>query len=474
MSYLNEDCLRIVLIELKYDLYSLFSCSLVNKFWYCVAIPILWNRNFDDIEISSNSKLYNTIIYLLPVYSKILLINSIDNENITFSNRLTFSNRPLFNYINISSQVPSRFIKNMIETLIKRKDKYGLYKYKKKLLEREVYKLFIKNCKDIKCFYLSTTQPLYQFSGALTCFSQLCVLTINILEVSSTILFEMAKICKNVEDLKLLYYDEEIPGLNRFIDVQTKLKSLRLEFKNVKKKCKELSVAIRRKATTLQEIEISLTVISLSPDFFPSLMNLRCLRLHNSDLLCDESVEMKEWEKYLSISSFPNLQHLETTYLPFNNECLLIEKSNGKILEINISQVPNFVHTKKIINSIVKYCPNLERLTIDVEFKNLDNIKEILLNCNQLRMINLSLYNFNNHNCDKFFEILLKYSSNTLCKIYFSDEWIFTINGLKVFFENWKNWTAETTFAFHKVPLTEEHNKVFKLLAISHFIMIMH
>ncbi|RGB40955.1 hypothetical protein C1646_752721 [Rhizophagus diaphanus] len=452
MSYLNEDCLRIVFIELKYDLKSLYSCILVNKFWYYVAIPILWNRNFDDTEISSNSKLYNTIIYLLPSYSKMLLINNIDNENITFSNR------SLFNYINISPQVPSCFIKNMIETLIKKEDKYGLYK--RNLLEREVYKLFISNCKDIKCFYLNTTQHLYQFPGALTCFSQICVLTINILNVSSTILFGMSKICKNVEDLTILYCDGDIPGLNRFIDVQTKLKSLRLEFNNVKKQCKELSDVIGRKAITLQEVEISLTENSLSPNFFPSLINLRCLRLHNSKILYDGSVEMKEWEKYLSISSFPNLQHLETTYLPFYNDYMLIEKSNGKILEINISQEPDSIYTKKLINSVVKYCPNLERLTIEIEFENLDDIKEIFLNCNQLRMINLSLYNENNFNCDKFFEILLKYSPKTLCKIYFSEEWIFTINGSKSFFENWNNWNAETSFAFYKVPLTDEHNKL--------------
>ncbi|GET54447.1 hypothetical protein GLOIN_2v1473747 [Rhizophagus irregularis DAOM 181602=DAOM 197198] len=142
----------------------------------------------------------------------------------------------------------------MIETLIKKEDKYGLYK--RNLLEREVYKLFISNCKDIKCFYLNTTQHLYQFPGALTCFSQICVLTINVLNVSSTILFGMAKICKNVEDLTILYCDGDIPGLNRFIDVQTKLKSLRLEFNNVKKQCKELSDVIGRKAITLQEVEI--------------------------------------------------------------------------------------------------------------------------------------------------------------------------------------------------------------------------
>ncbi|CAB5204335.1 unnamed protein product [Rhizophagus irregularis] len=198
-----------------------------------------------------------------------LLINNINNENITFSNR------PLFNYINISPQVPSRFVKNMIETLIKKEDKYG----------------------------------------ALTCFSQICVLTINILNVSSTLLFGMAKICKNVEDLTILYCDGDIPGLNRFIDVQTKLKSLRLEL----------------------------------------------IILHNSEILYDGSVEMKEWEKYLSISSFPNLQHLETTYLPFYNDYMLIEKSNGRILEINIaSQEPDYIHTKKLINSVVKYCPDLE------------------------------------------------------------------------------------------------------------------
>jgi hypothetical protein len=468
MSYLIEDCLRIVFTEL--ELNSLYSCILVNRHWCRVAMPILWKRNFDtfDTVISSNSKLYNIIIYLLPKSSKMFLINN----NIILPST-AFSYQPLFNYINFSSQVPSHFIKKMIETLSNEEVKF--------VLEQEIYKLFISNCKNIKYFFLTTTQPLYQFLSAPACFSQLCFLTIDILQVSSTILFGMAIICKNIEELKIIHCDRDIPGLNRFIEVQTKLKSLQLEFNNVGNQCKELSNVIKKKATTLQEVGISSTVISLSPDFLPSLINLRSLRLNNSNVIYDISVEMQEWKKYLSISSFPNLQHFETIDLPFYNDYMLIEKSNGNILEINISQESNSVyHTKKLINTIIKYCPNIERLTIDVEFENLDDIKEILLNCNQLEMINLSLYNDDDLNCDKFFEILIRYSPRTLCKIYFSEEWTFTVNGLKSFFENWKNWKAETLFVFDKVPLTDEHImiirncKVLDLLAISQYIMIIY
>ncbi|GBC09205.1 hypothetical protein RclHR1_08690008 [Rhizophagus clarus] len=460
MLYLIEDCLRIIFNELKYDLNSLYSCILVNRLWCRVAIPILWKRNFDT-EILSYYKLYNAIIYLLPITSKMILINNIDNENI-FPSTI----RPLFNYIRISSQVPSRFIEEMIEALIKKEDKF--VSYKRNLLEQEVYKLFVSNCKDIKHFLLKTTQHLYQFPGASTCFSQLCVLTIDISRVTSTILFGMAIICENIEDLKIFQCDRDIPGLNRLIDVQTKLKSLRLhEFYNTEKQCKELNKVIGKKANTLQEIElVGPSVTSLLPKFLPLLKNLRSLKLCNE--LYDVSEESQEWEKYLSISSFPNLQYLETEYLPFYNDCLLIEKSHGNILEINISQDSNSIYhyTKKLINTIINYNSNIERLIINIKFENFDDIKEIFLNCNQLKMIDLSLYNENNLNCDGFFEILIKYSPKTLCKIYFSDdEWIFTVNGLKSFFENWKNWKAQ--ILFYRVEFTNEHMMViekFKVL----------
>ncbi|PKY20977.1 hypothetical protein RhiirB3_408944 [Rhizophagus irregularis] len=47
------------------------------------------------------------------------------------------------------------------------------YQEKYKILEQEIYKLLISNCKNITDFNWFTTLPLYQYPGASTFFSQL-------------------------------------------------------------------------------------------------------------------------------------------------------------------------------------------------------------------------------------------------------------------------------------------------------------
>ena len=137
------------------------------------------------------------------------------------------------------------------------------------------------------------------------------------------------------------------------------------------------------------------------------------------------------------MSSFPNLQYLKTDW-PFFKEHLLLEKSNGNILEIRIYRNQDPIYTKQLIKSIAKYCPRIEKLSIDIEPDNLGGIKEILLNCTRLKIMVLSTNNDGERNCDELLEILANYSPITLCELSFFENWIFTIEGLEKFFENWR------------------------------------
>src|ERR1051325_4093885 len=138
MSSLVEDCLRIIFSELQEG--SLYSCILVNRFWCQTGVRILWKDPYnDDISnITSEryqkrcNKLYNTMIYLLPVSSKQLLIDN----NVILPSTVS-SNEPLFNYMSFSSVISLEFIRNMSITLTKNEIKCVM-------LEREIFKLFIK------------------------------------------------------------------------------------------------------------------------------------------------------------------------------------------------------------------------------------------------------------------------------------------------------------------------------------------
>ncbi|CAB4385834.1 unnamed protein product [Rhizophagus irregularis] len=78
------------------------------------------------------------------------------------------------------------------------------YQEKYKILEQEIYKLLISNCKNITDFNWFTTLPLYQYPGASTFFSQLRTLDIECNQsLASEKLLGMAQICQNIENLKI-------------------------------------------------------------------------------------------------------------------------------------------------------------------------------------------------------------------------------------------------------------------------------
>src|SRR3954471_6464562 len=94
---LSDDVLRIIIIELRNEQGSLYSCILVNRSWCRIAMPILWQNPFgalDEDDDDSRHKLYNTLSYLLPTPSRQLLLDN--NIDLPLP---TFSKKPLFNYI---------------------------------------------------------------------------------------------------------------------------------------------------------------------------------------------------------------------------------------------------------------------------------------------------------------------------------------------------------------------------------------
>ncbi|EXX58032.1 hypothetical protein RirG_201620 [Rhizophagus irregularis DAOM 197198w] len=195
MSHLVEDCLRIIFTKLQYDSNSLYSCILVNSLWCMIGVQILWKNPYETLNNPSSKKLLNE--------------NNVVTLSIPFS-----TNKPLFNYISFSSKISSELIYNMGLALINEVLNSYEYQEKYKILEQEIYKLLISNCKNITDFNWFTTLPLYQYPGASTFFSQLRTLDIECNQsLDSEKLLGMAQICQNIEILKIWYYGRDIPGL---------------------------------------------------------------------------------------------------------------------------------------------------------------------------------------------------------------------------------------------------------------------
>ena len=200
MTKLNVDCLSFIFNELQRDRKSLHSCLLVNKEWCNIIVPILWKEYSWYSKGESKRKVFNMILSCLSITSKQLL----SDNDINLSSTIPLKSS-LFNYISFCRFPTSKIVDKIIGMVLK--EKFGKIKgnfindNKRNLLEQEIYKLFVSQCKNIKYLQWRTSQPLPLFPGASTCFSQLRSLNIDINFVNSNVLYEMAQICKDLNAL---------------------------------------------------------------------------------------------------------------------------------------------------------------------------------------------------------------------------------------------------------------------------------
>ncbi|CAB5193667.1 hypothetical protein RhiirA5_421194 [Rhizophagus irregularis] len=410
---------------------SLHSCLLVNKKWCHLVVPILWKYSFYEYDKKCNNfetkkKLFSVILSCLSSSSKQLLFDN----GIKLSSMILL--KPLlFNYINFCEFPSNEIVNDIIKSVECKHDK-------RNLLEQEVYKLFISQCKNIKELHWCTLQPLLSFPGALTCFSQIRSLFININFVNSNDLYEMARFCKNLNVLYIVNYSQNHPaGLISLIDAQRNLKSIILYYNtNVKKNHTELGKALLRKNNTLEYLELG-SICLIPPSFLTSFNNLKSITIYN----CEKSKdEIKEFQQYLNISEFPGLESLNVHGLScFKELATLIEKTKGNILQVIIDDVKTVENSGMLIKSISNNCPKIKRLFTYIEPKDFIYIKSLLTNCKNLNEIYLNslntFYDNDDNIGDELLNILIEFSPKSLNYIKIDEGWKYSIETYKRFFE---------------------------------------
>ncbi|RGB28212.1 hypothetical protein C1646_768105 [Rhizophagus diaphanus] len=323
MVQLVADVLLLILNELREDPSSLYSCVLVNKSWFSLAMPILWRSLYYTHKNSiSYKKLFNIISYFLP------------SESLLFKNGFKLpSNRQLiFNYMIFFTHISPTFVNDMVQSVTEKEAK--IYDYKKNLLEEEIYKMIFNNCKNVKCFYWSTNHSLYLFPNAESFFTNLSSLGINLTIMNPTILYGLSRICQNIVTLEINECNRDCLGLFHFINVQTKLQSLCLHFCDVREQLIYLSEAIEGKAATLKRLTIKSSVTSISPKFLLSLRNLEYLVLNNDDNQLYRYTKI--WSYYLGMADFPKLRYFEISCLTNVLENFLILKYTDKFKSMTL------------------------------------------------------------------------------------------------------------------------------------------
>ncbi|PKC00799.1 hypothetical protein RhiirA5_427680 [Rhizophagus irregularis] len=437
MNRLNFDILTLIFVELRKDHKSLHSFLLVNRVWCRLVVPILWRKClYTYIDIKSSKKLSNVILSYLSSSSKQLLLdNNIMLPSTIFSKPLTF------NYISFCKYMNNFIIYNIIDTVFIP----DIEKIKKRnhlnLLKREVCKLFVSQCKNIKKLSWKTFQTLSSFPGAQTCFSQLYSLIIDMNFVNSDSLYEMSQICKDLNQLTICGCSRDIPGLISLIDAQKKLKIVSIIFNTeIEKKmdCEELSRVLAKKGSTINNLTLCSSVGYISHSFLTSLVNLKSLYIyHNYDY--DDYKEVMEFQQYNLINvNFPYLQYLIIEGLTCFKECaILVEKTKGNILSVDVNtiEIPP-MNTGMLIKVIANNCPKIEKLSTYFEFEDLIYAKLLLVNCSNLTYLTFKSLNENYNIGDELVEILIKFSPKSLTKITLKGNWKYSIDVFDRFLES--------------------------------------
>ena len=76
--------------------------------------------------------------------------------------------------------------------------------------------------------------------------------------MNSDTLYELARICRNLNILGIYDHSQDIPGLIALIDAQRNLKTVYIRSNIKKETCEELSKALVRKGNTINELNLSL------------------------------------------------------------------------------------------------------------------------------------------------------------------------------------------------------------------------
>jgi hypothetical protein len=463
MKEINFDCLIQIINEVRNDKKTLHSCVLVNRKWSDIAIPILWKYHPWNIYGSRNklNKFYNILLSFLSTTTKKKLLK---NE-IKLPSTLLLK-PPLFNYLSYCEFPEPEDINGIINMILGRFINVNDKRYL--LFEREIYKLFVKNCKDFKSLTWNTRQPLSLFPGASTIFSQLYSLSIFPDNANSNALYELSKFCKCLNVLSINNCSKDHHGLISLIDAQKNLEKLNIYHNDINRKgnCQELSKALARKGNTIKELYLDLNN-NIPYSFLPSLINLKRIDIFNKDTRED----INEFRHYLTISEFPNLEFLNVRGIYFFEEfSLLIRKSRGNLSHflIDVKTDEYIKNTGILIKEISINCPNIQVLNTLIEPRDFIHVKSLLLNCRKLQDLSFYCINhFVDHDDnigDDLLDILSLYNDNSLFNILISGNWGYSINSLERFFESFreKNLSSFNVIHDRNYYVTDKHKEIIR------------
>ncbi|CAH1760363.1 11554_t:CDS:2 [Entrophospora sp. SA101] len=363
---LPADCLGEIVCHFQGDVTTLYSCILVNRLWCENAVRLLWRDPFRKINESITTS--NDKVALIETYVRCLDLE--DKRKLCLKNNYLFDillkkqghdvqqkqqPPPTFNYIEflrhlsideliIFAPMPNWSIFSNLSKYVKKLQRLEIYllSYPSTPYEAKSIANFIQIQEELVHFKLIYRDRLLASSPILKKFNSFLSPRINDLDGSNTNnnLFNML--------LRNSLITDESRCLPIFLDsLNTKLK-------------------------TLNHLEFS--GISFKGDLTLNLLSN-----------CFKSVESLELNKLPLLHKF---DFSPTANENFENFLSLIARTKNlkEICIYNITDLSSFLYGS-IIENIISYCPNINKLSLPLRREDLPNLLKLLKNCRKLKAL---------------------------------------------------------------------------------------
>ncbi|GBC00960.1 hypothetical protein RclHR1_04010007 [Rhizophagus clarus] len=452
---LLADCLNEIFEYLEEDKATLYSCLLVNRLWCEISIRILWRNVWKFKSTSSfqadqvSSKILDTLITCLPNESKEIL-----HKDCILVSTPT-SKHPLFNYISFCKVLSINEIDQIIQHFLEFQQleltkSLHYYKY---LILHEILKMYMKQVpflRELKYFSTKNISniTLVYFPGSIGCLTNLSVLSCGS-DIHSEFFYQLSQICRNIQSLTIEFEGTVSNGLKDLISSQNGLKDLSLIQSYNSTDWKEIIPSLIKHSNTLIKLKINGGENDGPLSFITRFKNLQELVL-----FFDYNDAFEDF-KELRFVKFSQLQILKLSFgCPTVEIMIKFFENNGK----NLKEFCTCNYDNTLNLAIAKFCPNLKSLFTLFLDNEIETLKTIFNNCQQLESIKVWCGN-GYLNESEFFEVLAYYSPKNFyeLEIYFIEREILS-KDLEKFFNNWKNRIPQKSLSF--IILIEDNDTI--------------
>ncbi|RIA91912.1 hypothetical protein C1645_766330, partial [Glomus cerebriforme] len=335
---------------------------------------MIWRDPLRTCKVKNKRLLLNMFLPLLSKESKEILEKFIKIKIPKFRNYL-------FDYIGFLKYLNLENLHFLIEETL------HLNYIQQDTMKQEVYKLLINRCSSLKHLNIcqSYIPPFQDFPEVKNCFANLHELRCTT-DNDSSYLFELAKICKSIQKLRIDCSNKENPGLIKLIEEQRNLKCfICVNFthnQNQQKLFEELLRVLSKNARNLSYLKTCdwSRGICFPYSILKEFTNLTKLKLWD--------LNVQQLEQQLRMSAFPKLQVLHLKYLSMLTLADIISKTKGDLWKIKLYGIDrNKEHSGKLIQSIYLHCPNLRYVTIYVGYQDYIEVEQLLKYCQKLEGI---------------------------------------------------------------------------------------